>query len=75
MPEHENMEHTVAFITGANGELRISVDAPGERAVSAPVGDPIAFLLTFASQADLEVDDSQNVDGRGPVTVSVPAEK
>jgi hypothetical protein len=49
--------------------LRISVDAPGVAAVSAPVGDPMEFIRVFASQADLEYDDAQLPDS---IVISVP---
>jgi hypothetical protein len=65
-------DHTVAFYTAADGTPHIRVDAPGVAAVSAPVGDPMQFIVTAASQLDLEVDDSQNADGLGPITISVP---
>jgi hypothetical protein len=61
--------HTIAFIIGKDDELRISVDAPGVAAVSAPVGDPMEFVRVFASQADLEYDDAQLPDS---IVISVP---
>jgi hypothetical protein len=61
--------HTIAFIIGKDDELRISVDAPGVAAVSAPVGDPMEFIRVFASQADLEYDDAQLPDS---IVISVP---
>jgi hypothetical protein len=66
----ENSDHTINFYTGKNDELRISVDAPGVAAVSAPVGDPIEFIRTAANQLGLEVDDSTLPDS---IVVSVPA--
>lgn len=65
-------DHTITFYRGKDDELRISVDAPGVAAVSAPIGDPLAFIVTAASQMDLEVDESESVDGKGPVTIGVP---
>jgi hypothetical protein len=62
-------DHTIAFIIGKDDELRISVDAPGVAAVSAPVGDPMEFIRVFASQADLEYDDAQLPDS---IVISVP---
>jgi hypothetical protein len=62
-------DHTIAFITGKDDELRISVDAPGVAAVSAPVGDPMEFIRVFASQAQLEYDDAQLPDS---IVISVP---
>jgi hypothetical protein len=61
--------HTIAFIIGKDDELRISVDAPGVAAVSAPVGDPMEFIRVFASQAQLEYDDAQLPDS---IVISVP---
>jgi hypothetical protein len=62
-------DHTIAFIIGKDDELRISVDAPGVAAVSAPVGDPMEFIRVFASQAQLEYDDAQLPDS---IVISVP---
>jgi hypothetical protein len=62
-------DHTIAFIIGKDDELRISVDAPGVAAVSAPVGDPMEFIRTFAFQADLEYDDAQLPDS---IVISIP---
>jgi hypothetical protein len=38
--------------------VHIRVDAPGERAVSAPVPDVLAFIAEIAKTAGFEVDDS-----------------
>jgi hypothetical protein len=65
-------DHTIAFIIGKDDELRISVDAPGVAAVSAPVGDPMEFIRVFASQAQLEYDDAQLTDS---IVISVPSDK
>jgi hypothetical protein len=65
-------DHTIAFIIGKDDELRISVDAPGVAAVSAPVGDPMEFIRVFASQAQLEYDDAQLPDS---IVISVPPDK
>jgi len=65
----ESSDHTVAFYTGKNGEYRVSVDAPGVAAVSAPVGDPMSFVTVAANQLGLEVDDSNAPDS---IVVSVP---
>lgn len=64
-------DRTIVFVF-EDGEYRVRVDAPGERAVSAPIPDPLRFIIDAADDLDLEVDDSQNVDGLGPVTISVP---
>jgi hypothetical protein len=66
----ENSDHTISFYTGKKGEPRISVDAPGVAAVSAPVGDPMNFVTVAANQLGLEVDDSTLPDS---IVVSVPA--
>lgn len=39
-------------------KLHVRVDAPGERAVSAPIADPQAFLVDVAKKAGYEVDDT-----------------
>lgn len=52
------MPAQVTFTTGADGEQRIRIDSPGLAAQSAPVGDPIQFITTAASELGLEVDDS-----------------
>lgn len=62
---------TIVFYDDEDGGHHVRVDAPGERAVSAPIDDPIAFLVEAASDLGLEVDDSANTDGRGPITISV----
>jgi hypothetical protein len=61
--------HTIAFVVGADDELRISVDAPGIAAVSAPVGDPMEFIRAFAFNAGLEYDDAQLPDS---IVISIP---
>jgi hypothetical protein len=61
--------HTIAFVVGKDGELRVSVDAPGVAAVSAPVGDPLEFIRAFAQNADLEYDDAQLPDS---IVISIP---
>ncbi len=38
--------------------VRIRVDAPGERAVSAPVPDVLALIVELAKTAGFEVDDT-----------------
>ncbi len=60
--------HSITYYTTADGERRIRIDAPGIAAVSAPVGDPLAFVTVAANELGLEADDS--VDGQ--ITVSVP---
>lgn len=62
--------------TDENELVHVRADAPGERAVSSMVGDggpegALAFILDVANAAGLEVDDSQSVDGRGPITLSI----
>ena len=52
-------DHTVSLYMDGD-EFRVRVDAPGERAVSAPVADPFAFCATVAQQAGLEVVLDQN---------------
>lgn len=59
---------TIIFYTGKDGELRLRIDAPGERAVSAPIGDPFSFLAIAGSQAGLEVDDTVP----DQLTISIP---
>lgn len=63
---------TITFYRGKNDEYRLSIDRPGIAAVSAEITDPVAFLTVAANQLGLEVDDSQNVDGLGPITITVP---
>ena len=65
--------HTVTFYTDDDGEYRVKVDAPGVAAGSAPIPDPVAFIVEAANELGLEVDDSQNTDGEGPITITVPA--
>lgn len=65
-------DHTITFYRGKDDEYRVSVDEGGGVAVSAPISDPLAFIVTAAEQLDLEVDDSENADGLGPVTIGVP---
>jgi hypothetical protein len=57
------------FYTSASGEQRVSVDAPGVAAVSAPVGDPLVFLAEAARSLGLVVDDTSP----GVVTIATPA--
>jgi hypothetical protein len=47
-------DHTVSLYKDGD-EFRIRVDAPGERAVSAPVADPFGFCATVAQEAGLGV--------------------
>jgi hypothetical protein len=60
-------DHTITFQQTPAG-YRIRLDAPGVAAVSAPVPDPMTFIVIAANQLGLEADDS--VDGQ--VTISVP---
>jgi len=53
----------------ANEVVRIQVDAPGERAVSAPVPDVLALIIEIAKTARFEVDDTVP----GEVYISWPA--
>lgn len=61
-----------------NGLIRVRCDAPGERAVSKQVGDggpegALEFIRQVADAAGLEVDDTESVDGAGPITIGIPA--
>jgi hypothetical protein len=47
-------DHTVAIYM-KDTEARISVDAPGERAVSAPIADPKALIDAIAAACNLTV--------------------
>lgn len=47
---------------------RLRVDAPGERAVSAEIIDPLELIREIAFQAGFETDDSVV----GQVTISLP---
>lgn len=56
--------------------VHVRADSGGERAVSSLVGDGgpegvLAFIRELADAGGLEVDDSNDVDGRGPVTLSI----
>jgi len=48
-------QRTIKVVTEADGEIRLRVDAPGERAVSAPVTDPAALIEKIAAAAGLTV--------------------
>ncbi len=48
--------------------VHVRVDAPGERAVSAPVTDVLAFIIELAKEAKFEVDESE-----GEVYISWPS--
>lgn len=50
--------------------VHVRVDAPGERAVSAPVTDVLALIAELAKTAKFEVDDSTE----GEVYISWPAD-
>lgn len=57
--------------------VHVRCDSGGERAVSQQVGaggplDVLSFIRELADVAGLEIDDSQDADGGGPVTISVP---
>jgi hypothetical protein len=58
----------ITHFQDAVGEQRIRVDAPGERAVSAVITDPIDLIHRIADQCGLEVDDSLD----GQITISIP---
>lgn len=65
-----NPPRNIVFTEDDDG-YRIKIEAPGISDLSAPIHDPVAFIVDAAGELGLEVDDSQNVDGRGPVTISV----
>lgn len=50
-------DHTYRFYRDDNGELRVSTDAPGVSAVSAPIDDPMLFIVDLCDAADLEYDE------------------
>jgi len=75
MPENDEPKgRVISFFEAKDGYIHLRIDSPGGVAQHAPIKDPMAFIVTAAGQLDLEVDDSENTDGRGPVTISVPAE-
>jgi hypothetical protein len=49
---------------------RLRCDAPGERAVSAEITDPMTLIRDIAFQCGLEVDDATLPDS---IVISVPA--
>lgn len=52
----------------ADEVVHVRVDAPGERAVSAPVPDPVALIVDLAKKAGFDVDDTV----RGELYISWP---
>lgn len=50
-------DHTYRFYRDDNGELRVSTDAPGVSAVSAPIDDPMLAIIDLCDAADLEYDE------------------
>lgn len=60
---------------GDDGTAHVRVDRPGTVAESASLGDAesaLAFIIAVADAADLEVDDTADVDGAGPITITIP---
>lgn len=56
-------EHTIEFYRDSDtDELRVRVDAPGERAVSAPIDNPLEAVRELCEAADLELDESDLPD-------------
>lgn len=62
-------DHTYRFYRDDNGELRVSTDAPGVSAVSAPITDPLQLIVDLCDAADLEYDEDALPD---KVVISVP---
>ena len=58
----------ITHFQDATGLQRIRVDAPGERAVSAVITDPLDLIHRIAEQCGLEVDDTLD----GQITISIP---
>ena len=52
-------DHVWSVVKGDKGEWRLRVDAPGERAVSAPIGDPYGFVASVAQSCGLDVEVDQ----------------
>jgi hypothetical protein len=48
-------DRTIKVVTEADGTVRVRVDAPGERAVSAPVTDAALLIQEIADAAGLDV--------------------
>lgn len=62
-------DHTYRFYRDGDGDLRVSVDAPGVAAVSAPITDPLGFIVELCDVADLEYDEDALPD---QVVISTP---
>jgi hypothetical protein len=49
--------HEVSVFTNADGAAHVRCDAPGERAVSAPIDDPMQLIVDICEACDLEYDE------------------
>lgn len=50
-------DHEVSVFKNPDGVLHVRCDAPGERAVSAPIDDPMLLIVQICDAADLEYDE------------------
>jgi hypothetical protein len=61
--------HEATVFSNPDGVLHVRCDAPGERAVSAPIDDPLDFIVQVCDAAGLEYDEDALPD---KVVISVP---
>lgn len=59
---------SIRFYQDSTGTRRVSIDAPGIAAVSAPIADPMAFVIIAANELGLEAEAQDD----GTVIVSIP---
>lgn len=62
--------HEVTVFTNPDGVAHVRCDAPGERAVSAPIDDPLQLIVDICDATGLEYDEDALPD---QVIISIPA--